>query len=135
METNSYEPLQKLAADTIESLKKAKQPIVRVCGPLTTGGFGYDENARRLEKAEQYLEEHGHTVFKFGDSEAHIKGKNYEYNAVMEQFHQPILQSGLISEAYFLPGWEQSRGTTWERNFIKDHTTIVIKEFPEEWLQ
>lgn len=124
--------LPELAQKTIEELKKLPQPLVRVCGPLTTGGLGYEENARRLTRAEKILSERGETVFRFGDSEAHIQGKGYEYSAIMEEFHKPILESGLISKAYFLTKWQESKGATWEHDFITNSTRIEIEEFPED---
>ncbi len=127
--------LSELAQKTIEELKDLPQPIVRVCGPLTTGGLGYEENAKRLSRAEEILSERGESVFRFGDSEAHIQGKGYEYSAIMEEFHKPILESGLISKAYFLPNWKESKGATWEHDFITNSTRIEIEEFPEELLK
>lgn len=57
---------------------------MRVCGPQTTGGYGYAENARRLEEAEELLEQRGFTVFWFGEGEKGIQGKNYTHQSVME---------------------------------------------------
>jgi hypothetical protein len=133
MDTNEKTTLRALAERTVEQLRGMAQPIVRVCGPLTTGGKGYEENAARLVRAEEILEEKGYTVFRFGDAEESIKDKGFSHAAVMEEFHQPVLESNLISEAFFLPEWEKSKGATWERDFIRDHTSMKINEFPEEW--
>ncbi len=124
--------LKALAEKTLEELAAVPQPIVRICGPLTTGGFGYAENALRLKKAEEILKSKGYTVFRFGDAEESIKDKHYPHGDVMEYFHKPILESGLIQEAFFLAGWEESKGATWERDFI-EKTNIAIREFPEAW--
>lgn len=43
--------LKKLAEGAIERLQNIPKPAVRVCGPLTSGGFGYSENLRRFKKA------------------------------------------------------------------------------------
>jgi hypothetical protein len=127
--------LLKLAADTITNLGRLQQPVVRVCGPLTTGGKGYEENVRRLTRSEDILAEKGYTVFRFGDAEESIKDKGFDHTAVMEFFHQPVLESGLIQQAFFLEGWQDSKGATWEREFISHHTPIEIVEFPEAWFQ
>ena len=132
MESNEQKDLAELAQKTIEQLKAMPQPIVRVCGPLTTGGLGYEENARRLTKSEEVLSAKGYTVFRFGDAEASIQDKGYSHENIMNIFHGPVLQSGLIAQAFFLPHWEQSKGAMIERELCA-HYNIEIKEFPEDW--
>lgn len=134
LESSEKVVLRSLAEKTMTHLETLPQPIVRVCGPLTTGGFGYEENTKRLEQAEQILHDKGMTVFRFGDSEMEIQGKGYSHAAIMDEFHQPILASGLIADTYFLSGWEASQGATIERDLARKYD-IGIKEFPEEWFQ
>ncbi len=129
---NETAVLTELARSTIEQLANMPQPIVRVCGPLTTGGLGYEENARRLARAEAVLTEKGYTVFRFGDAEASIQGKAFSHEVIMTVFHEPILVSGLIAEAFFLPHWNESKGATIERDLCATYS-ITIAEFPEEW--
>ena len=124
-----------LARETIERLRSMPQPIVRVCGPLTTGGFGYEENAKRIAAAEKILQAKGYTVFLFGDAEESIKDSGYSHAAVMDLFHRPVLESGLISEAFFLKGWHESKGATIERQTCEEIGTIAITDFPEEWFE
>lgn len=126
------ENLSDLAKRTILELEKRPQPIVRVCGPLTTGGLGYEANGRRLEQAEDILETKGMTVFRFGDSEKEIQGQNYSHADIMDYFHKPVLASGLITKAYFLSDWDKSKGATIERDLALEYK-IEIEEFPEEW--
>lgn len=133
IQTEEQKTLQDLALRTIESIKKLPQPVVRVCGPLTTGGFGYEENAKRLRDAEKILESKGFTVFKFDASEAEIQGKNYPHADVMNYFHKPVLESGLIQEAYFLSGWNGSKGATWEHDFVEQSVAMEVRDFPEDW--
>ena len=121
------EILAALAENTIKHLGALPQPIVRVCGPLTTGGFGYNENALRLERAEEELAKQGATVFRFGDAEKEIQGKGYEHQAIMDHFHKPILASGLIATTYFLPRWEESKGAGIERELAQEFG-IEIKD-------
>lgn len=130
---NDPQKLEKLAKETIDELKKMPQPVVRVCGPLTTGGFGYEENARRLTAATAELKRRGYSVFDWEPSEIHIKDMNVPHAVVMEKFHKPVLASGYIKTAFFLPKWEESKGTTQERSFVKESTHMTIEEFPEEW--
>ena len=131
--TEEVRVLGDLAQRTILSLQAMPQPIVRVCGPLTTGGFGYERNAKRLADAERILVEKGYTVFAFGDAEESIKDKGYAHSAVMGLFHRPVLESGLISEAFFLQGWNESKGATMEREMCGKIGRIAVTDFPEEW--
>lgn len=125
--------LLELAKSEIDQIKSLPQPVVRVCGPLTCDGpEGYERNAKRLEVAENVLELKGMTVWKFGQSEEYIKQYNFDHDDIFNYFHKPVLESGLISEAYFLNRWRESGGATKERE-AAEAAGITIKEFPEEW--
>lgn len=130
---DDIQKLEQLVQETVEELKRMAQPVVRVCGPLTTGGFGYEENARRLDAATAELKRRGYSVFDWGPSEEHIKNMNVPHATIMEKFHGPVLASGYIKTAFFLPRWEESKGASWERDFVRESTHMTIEEFPEEW--
>jgi len=126
--------LNELADKEIELLKKIPTAIVRVCGPLTCDGpDGYERNAKRLEAAEDILEKRGYQVWRFGPTEDYIHSRDFSHSDIMEYFHKPVLESGLIRSAYFLPRWQESTGATRERELSQSVGTIEIKEFPEEW--
>ncbi len=130
------ELLTTLADDAITRLSKLPQPVVRVCGPLTSGGYGYNENLRRFRIAEERLKHEGQIVFDYfkGNSdEIMIKDAGIPWTDVMEYYHKPILASQLIKKAYFMPKWETSNGAKWEREFISKSTTIEIAELSDEW--
>lgn len=134
---NHTEILRELARKEIEILKNAQQPLVRVAGPWTTGGFGYEENIRRFDKAEKALRKRGYTIVDYFTSEETIKklrDENVSPNLIMDEYHKPILESGYIQKAFFMPRSDESAGATWERNFIRDHTNIEILEVPEDWI-
>lgn len=125
--------LKELAERELKRIEQLPQPVVRVCGPLTCDGpEGYERNANRLVQAEQILQSRGLTVWTFGEAEEDIFGKDYDHGNIFMYFHKPILESGLIKEAYFLPRWDESNGATLERN-IATEAQVTIKEFPEEW--
>lgn len=125
--------LKQLAEQEIRKIEQLPQPVVRVCGPLTCDGpEGYLRNADRLALAEKVLQDKGMSIWTFGDSEEEIFGKGYSDENVFEFFHKPILESGLIQEAYFLPRWDESNGATLERNTARD-AKVSIQEFLEEW--
>ncbi len=125
--------LEMLAEHELRRIEQMPQPVVRVCGPLTCDGpEGYERNAHRLAEAERILQSQGMTVWTFGEAEEEIFGKGYDHGNIFTYFHKPILESGLIKEAFFLPRWEKSNGATLERA-IATEAQVTIKEFPEEW--
>lgn len=130
---NEISTLKKLAQQEIQKIEQLSQPVVRVCGPLTCDGpEGYQRNADRLTQAEIILKNKGMTVWTFGESEEEIFGKGYSNENIFAFFHKPVLESGLIKEAYFLPRWDESNGATLERNTAIE-AKVEITEFPEEW--
>jgi hypothetical protein len=131
--TEEIAALKALAERELKRIEQLPQPVVRVCGPLTCDGpEGYERNANRLAQAEQILQSRGMTVWTFGEAEEEIFGRDYDHGNIFNYFHKPILESGLIKEAYFLPRWDESNGATLERN-IATEAQVAIKEFPEEW--
>ena len=126
----------KLAEEAIADLKRLPQPVVRLSGPLTTGGFGYEENAKRFEKAEAVLKNRGLNVFSYEPYEDRIYAvyDSSMHEDVMTLFHTPILEIGLIKEAYFLPRWEESKGASYEHELCK-RLGITVKAFEESWFR
>lgn len=130
--------LHSLANGAVARLKLLPAPVVRVCGPLTSGGYGYDENLRRFRVAEERLKHEGKTVFDYfanNSDELHIKDAGIPWELVMEHYHKPILSSGLIAKAYFMPKWQTSNGASWERDYIENFTAMQIAELGEEWFE
>jgi len=137
MEEKHTEILKKLADKEIEILKNARQPLVRVIGPWTTGGYGYDENIRRFDRAEKALKKRGYTLVDYFTSEKTIKELRKEGvspDLIMDVYHKPILESGYIRKAFVMPKSDESAGATWEINYIKEHTNTEIETIPEEWI-
>ncbi len=125
--------LQQLAQRELAVIASLPKPVVRVCGPLTCDGpEGYERNAKRLVDAEKILTKQGSTVWSFTASETDIVGKGFDHDHIVTYFHTPILRSGLISAAYFLPRWRLSGGARREHELALLHG-IEIKDFPEEW--
>lgn len=133
------EILRRLAQEDIARLEKLPQPIIRVIGPWTTGGFGYEENIKRFAKAETVLKEKGYTIVDYFESEKTIKQLRedgvLDPNVTMIEYHNPILESGYIKKAFVMPRSNESAGATHEINFIREHTNIELEDIPEEWLQ
>jgi hypothetical protein len=127
--------LARLATGAVERLGQLPQPVVRVSGPLTSGGFGYEENLRRFTIAQQKLRERGFTVFDYfedNDDEDIIKTLDVEWGEVMEHYHMPILETGLIKTVYMMPRSEESNGAMTEKQYFEKNG-LQIEQVPEEW--
>ena len=127
--------LNDLALGAIGRLKQLPQPVVRVSGPLTSGPRDYDSNLARFRFVEEKLKSEGFTVFDYFDGnndEAVIKSLDVPWDMVMEHYHRPILETGLIGACYFIPEWELSSGASWEHDFYTTHQLEIIY-VPEEW--
>lgn len=132
-----HKKLADIAEEAIERLRKLPTPVVRVCGPLTSGGLGYDANLKLFQKANTVLGAKGYTVFDYFEGhhdERKIIELNLPWEDVMEYYHKPILEANLIETAFFLPRWRESNGATWEHDFISKNTKTKIRSLPEEWL-
>ena len=133
--TPDQQALSDLAGREIACIKHLPQPVVRVCGPLTCDGpEGYEVNAARLTQAENILAQRGKSVWNFDESEKEIFGKGYDHDDIYQYFHWPVLESGLIKAAYFLPRSNESNGATLERHKCEE-LNIEIYEFLEGWFE
>lgn len=130
-----YTVLKTLARGATERLKTLPQPVVRVSGPLTSGGYGYDENLRRFLVAQEKLREQGYAVFDYFEGnhdEREIIPLELSWPEVMEHYHRPIMATKLIETVFMMPKWRESNGATWERDFAKE-LGLKIRSIPSEW--
>lgn len=135
---NKAETFQHLAEVALAILKKMPQPIVQICGPISTGGKGdMKKNMKRFQNAIDILSESGVSVFDqlpFQESmmriTTHLKDGKYDMD-ILEIFYKDIFESGLIKKGYFLPDWQSSVGANWERNTLSK-IGLPIEEYPEE---
>ena len=99
-------------------LRRMPQPVIQVCGPITTGGTGSVQgNTQILAKAIKELRGRGLSVFnQLAFDEALVRiAKTYkdEYD-LLEGFYLPLFESGYIKQLHFLPTWRTSVGARWE---------------------
>lgn len=127
----------------LEVLHLLPQPVVQVCGPISTGGLGCREkNMRVFARCICELRMQGMNVFdqvplQNGFDRLVREWRKANPNAnyclpILETVYKPIFLSGLVKTAYFLPGWQSSFGTRWERGIVVGHG-IESREFPMEW--
>jgi hypothetical protein len=126
---------------SLDALSMMPQPIVQVCGPITTGGKGsVKENIHVMKKVIQRLEKQGISVFnqtqfekKFAKLREESGLSDEESNKlVLEKFYNEIFKRNLIKRFYFIPGWKTSKGANWERERAKK-LGIEIVDLPEEF--
>jgi len=96
------------------------QPLVMVCGPISTGGLGsIEQNMVRFRKMIDFVKSLGENVFDQLPFEPYlwriIRGPNDHGGFhLLEDFYQPLFER-YFSGLYFIPDWESSAGTCWER--------------------
>jgi len=135
------ETFYELVTIGLEILNRMDGPIAQVCGPISTGGSGSTrENLNLLAKAIEFLTKKGISVFNQLPFERAFDKimKNYKTNGydspILEEFYGPIFKSGKIEKIYLLPGWQNSKGVTWEYNFAKKLGIKVIF-LPDDWIK
>lgn len=117
------ENLQDLLVIAIDILKRMPQPVILVCGPISTGGFGNVEaNLRAFESTIHAKQKAGKSVFNqlpFEEKFAKFsqEAKMAYFTPVLDEFFLPIIKSGYIAEMHFMKDWQSSTGARWE------HTT------------
>lgn len=133
--SKSFEEMVQIATSI---LKRMPQPVVQICGPMSTGGAGnLEKNMKRFQIAINALNENGISVFDqitFQDAIVSLIKwtPDAPYNMdILEVFYSGIFKSGLVAKAIFLPGWESSKGATWEREFLKS-LNVPIEDYPPE---
>lgn len=118
-EAVTYSDLLPIAIDV---LKRMPKPVGIVCGPITSGGTGNEkENITKFDETIQNLTDQGLNIF--GQSYLidtaikRIENGNKtreEEDVLLETFYQPLFETRLIAEAYFMPDWQTSYGASWE---------------------
>lgn len=117
---------KQLAKVAIRVLRRMPQPIIQVCGPITTGGAGTVKgNIRIFQGVIKELQRSGKIVFNQISFEEPLWrimkefprqwGKpNKKDLQLLEEFYGTIFRSGLLKELHFIEWWESSFGACWE---------------------
>lgn len=107
-----------VARDVLELLPN---PIGMVCGPISTGGLGSVEaNIQRFNEAIDSLltlkiSIFNQIAFEPKLAELHQPDETgYDWR-ILNDFYEPIFQTGKIKTKFFIPGWQSSTGARWER--------------------
>lgn len=122
----SIETLKEMYVLAERILSRMPDPIIEVCGPISTGGRGSVEaNLEAFRATICALQDDGKHVFDQTPFEVGFKRvtRNLEpgeyMEAILTDFYQPIFESGRISTFYFMPDWQSSKGARWEHEQAK----------------
>jgi hypothetical protein len=109
--------MRKIAFATI---KRARGPVIMVCGPITTGGLGsIKKNVTAFKNAIRRVSSSGKNVFSQMPFEPHMwrimktpyyKGRLH----LLKTFYLPIFESGMLVELHFMRRSKTSYGARWE---------------------
>lgn len=104
-------------------LERMPEPVFLVSGPISTGGLGDKmANVARFHEIIGSLTGRGVNVFDQMPLEEHfwriMETPYYRQNVdhLLETFYGTLLDSGLISGLYMIPGWQGSYGARWEHD-------------------
>ncbi len=120
----SYKELVIVAFQILEMLGKNPNPIVQICGPISTGGKGsLHENIAEFNKAIFFFSSRGENVFdqmpfQIAMERLSRNVKGYD-KRILNDFYLPLFESGIVKIYRFLPGWRSSKGARWENRTVK----------------
>lgn len=127
LRADSFAEVGMIAQSVLHSFPKREHgSIIQVCGPISTGGFNSVKlNFLVFADAVRLLRERGEAVFdqtplEEGVSRIWERWKSDPKNSgycwpILDEIYLPLFESNLIGRLFFLPGWENSIGTCWER--------------------
>jgi hypothetical protein len=140
---NTCRSFDEMGEIAIRVLQSMPQPISQVCGPISTGGLGSRERntavfvrcinelrKRQLNPFDQFPLQDAMT--RLGEEWHRLHPQESYCMPLLDEVYQAIFASGLLKRTYFLPGWETSFGSRWERETLT-RLGIEIHEFPREW--
>lgn len=121
-----------LAMKVLERMQTRKrQHISVICGPISTPKHvPIRQKIQRFKDAIKFVAiKTADTVFdqmifervfvKFQKKWHEQMGSDSYPMPILEEFYRPVFASGFITQAYFIPGWQESFGASWERKELK----------------
>ena len=120
-DATTFEEMLSIAYGVIERMP---EPVAMVSGPISTGGLGDKmANIAVFHRVIARLVSEGVNVFDQMPMEEHfwriMEDRSYyrgQGDHLLETFYGALLDSGLVSTVYMIPGWRGSYGATWEHD-------------------
>lgn len=116
--------LTNLANLAITEISRMPAPVIQICGPISTGGFGKtQDNLEYLSSIIGATTVANISVFNQVAYEARLDKilkhhVGYDF-PILDYFYKPILTSGNVHGLVFLPLWNTSIGSSWEHEMGK----------------
>lgn len=137
---NGAKSFMELGEISIDVASKIPAEVVsQLCGPMTTGGYGFRNNMFIFERAIQIMLSRGYVVFNQLPLQAamirlikELEIKGYP-QAIIDDVYIPLFSSGYIKQGCFLPRWKTSHGTRQERAFLES-IGLDIFDIPADWI-
>lgn len=137
----TFRELAQIALHDLEALGNDAEVV---CGPISTGGVGNPVfNLLIFSHAIEVLTDAGRPIFnqlpyEAGLADLHVvwmrDNPSAEYcEPILTEFYLPLLESNRIRRAWFLPGWETSKGATWEHGECRARG-IDIRYLDDRWM-
>ena len=139
----SFEEIADIAISVIETLSK---PVVGVTLPITSGGYGLENNLKIAEKCVLKLHSVGFSVFNILPLEFGIRPLKAGWKKKNEGYCMPILEityrkifESMLLEIFFStlkydPSSEPSFGAGWEDETLFN-LNIPVLDFPSGWYE
>lgn len=122
LKATTFEELVEIAQEILTRIPK---PVSIVCGPITSGGLGSPEaNMAEFTLRINQLKTGGHNIFDQMPFEPHMwRIKKTPYydptrDHLLETFYGTLFVSDAFDTFYFIPGWRDSYGASWEHNLV-----------------
>ncbi|HVB19766.1 MAG TPA: hypothetical protein VNF51_00545 [Candidatus Paceibacterota bacterium] len=145
IEAASFEALAEIAVKNL----REQGPSGVVCGPISTGGTNNQiHNFEVFNAAIRGLQRAGENIFSQVPYEFGLRRLAYAWEAkgnsgycmpILTVFYTRLVESGLITKGWFIPGWHSSLGAYFEREKlvrfklgISDLTREEIGRFMKE---
>ena len=135
-----------LAEVAIRELRKFPAGCEIVCGPISTGGRGsLEANFRVFEASVARLLRESRPIFSQIPYEERIVYLRNQWLAedparegqycmpILTELYLPLIKRRIIKRAWFIPGWQSSFGTKWEREQLTLHG-VEITDLTDEWV-
>jgi len=118
----SFPPLVEVAIQAIARNRRPNEPVIQVCGPMTTGDGTFKENNERIVRTIVRLRDEGKSVFSqvvFQEGMLNfttIEDYHRDPLRLLEGFYGALFRGGHIQTLVFLPGSRKSLGCRWEES-------------------
>ncbi len=137
----TFEDASIIPVDVLRGMPLLKnKPLTELCGPISSGGYNnYEKNMLFFKECISFASELGFYMFDQTPLELGfipLKREWEEKNPgqycwpILNVVYEAIFTSGYIKQGLFLPNWESSIGSRWERKRMEELGIQIIDFSP-----